>query len=171
MNETELIKLITQKLAQRQTSQVTLSCQENFTEKKAPETTLFFDNQQVVLEQVPVSLIHDLFYFKKDNPWVAWILTGLSYQVTFSFKINHQTLLFVPWKMLTAWPIMLEIDNRKVIALTTAIIKREEILTLFESSILVKTSKQKLTDEASFQVQKRGIGIVERIDETCIWGE
>ncbi|WP_368251250.1 PduM family microcompartment protein [Enterococcus sp. 2201sp1_2201st1_B8_2201SCRN_220225] len=170
MQEEKLISLIINRLDKRARAQLEIVCQEDFSIKSVPHKKIFFDYHQIGLIQVPISLIHDLYNFQKD-PWTDWILTGISYQINFIFDINEYVLSFVPWKMLIQWPICFQIAGNSVVAFKTKLIKREDLFLLKNQSFLVKTSQQQFTAEAFELVKQKKITIVERTDESCIWGK
>ncbi|REC31553.1 microcompartment protein PduM [Enterococcus pseudoavium] len=170
MDEEKLISLITERLTRREKARLNLLCQENFRPTPVPDKRVFFDYHYIGLIQVPIQLIHDLYYFEKE-PWIDWLLTGISYQVQFVFDLSEQTLAFVPWKMLTQWPIDFHVAGKTVVACKKKTIKREDLLLLGEGSLLVKTNQQKVTAEAFELIQRKKIKIQERIDEACIWGK
>ncbi|MGF2943147.1 PduM family microcompartment protein [Enterococcus xiangfangensis] len=170
MDEEKLISLIIERLTKREKARLNLLCQKNFVLTPVPDKRVFFDYHQIGLIQVPVQLIHDLYYFEKE-PWIDWLLTGIYYQVQFVFDISEQTLAFIPWKMLTQWPLEFHINGEVVSACKKSTIKREDLLLLKEGSLLVKTNQQKITAEAYELIQRKKIKVTERIDESCIWGK
>ena len=173
MNEADLTKLIqsiAERLVKRQNSSTDVYCQKNFQQTPVPEKNLFFDYDRICLKQIHVAFLKDLFYLNKEEPWVDWILTGISYQVHMVIEVNDSIIPFIPWKMLTQWPIEFMLEGQKLISFNKRTIKRQDIFTLENNSQLIKTKEQKLTDEAISLIRQKQISVIERTDQECIWG-
>ncbi|MFW7431460.1 PduM family microcompartment protein [Vagococcus carniphilus] len=170
MNEDKLISMIKEKLVEREKKQVAIAYQHNCQIALPPSVTVFYEYRNINLHQVSIRLIKDL-YQMKETPWVEWLLTGISYQILFSLELNEFILPFVPWKMLTEWPVVFKMSNQRVYAFQTNMLTRQLIIGLPNNSFLVILKQQKLTQEAIELIKKNNITVIERVNETCIWEE
>ncbi|MEG0254456.1 PduM family microcompartment protein [Vagococcus sp.] len=168
--EDKLISIIKEKLIERNRVTKTIDYQHNCQIALAPESTLFFECYQIELKKVSIRLIQDL-YQMKESSWVDWILTGLSYQILFNIELNESILPFVPWKMLTQWPLTFFLSQQPVFGFCDTTLTRETIVKLPENCYLVKLKNQKLTEEAKELILKNKIVVIERLNESCIWAE
>ncbi|MGO3732291.1 MAG: PduM family microcompartment protein [Vagococcus sp.] len=170
MDEIELINAVKERLVKRETATIVMNCQEQCQLVAPPKTDLFYDYRHIELNQVPIKLLHDMYQFA-ETPWVDWLLTGISYQVIFMMNLNEFNLPFVPWKMLTDWPILFTIFNRPIYAFNASNISRNMLIMLPKESVLVTLTKQNVTAEAKEYIDKNKIKVIERFNESCIWAE
>lgn len=168
--EDKLISIIKEKLIERNNVMKTIDYQHNCQVALAPQASVFFECSSIELKQVSIRLIQELFQMK-ETPWIDWILTGLSYQILFNIELNEYILPFVPWQMLTQWPLTFSLSQQPIIGLCEAVITREMVFDLPSNGYLVKLKKQRLTGEAQEMIDKKGIKVIERLNESCIWAE
>lgn len=174
MNDEEinrLVQMIASKLTSRKDQHLTVNHQEQFELVAAPSKSLFLNYDHVSVKNIHVNLIKDLYEFRTTNPWVEWLLTGLSYQVSIELDINQAVMPFIPWKMLTRWPVTFKHGGNKIYGCESLHLKREDIWDIPDQSILIKTNQQKLTSEAQELAVKKELQLIERVDQSCIWGE
>lgn len=163
----DLVEKVMQRLKQRQQSSATVSFKQQI---NPPDEQIFINHEKVILEDVTVNLIVDLYSMKKDKPWVSWILLGIKYGVQFFFKINQQMVNFIPRMMVLDWPIIFVVgDQSPLIASRSQMISRGEIAAWPDNSILVKYYKQFITDEGRDICRYKNIIVKVRTEEDCIW--
>lgn len=163
----DLIEKVIQRLKERQNSSTTVSFNQQI---NPPDEQVFINHEKVILEDVSVNFVIDLYSMKKDNPWVTWMLLGMKYGVRFFIKINKQMVNFIPRMMVLDWPIIFVVgDKSPLIASRSRVISRGEIAALPDNSILVKYYKQFITDEAKEICQYKNIIVKVRTEEDCIW--
>lgn len=161
-----LIEEVIQRLKKRQNSEITVSVNQ----LETPDEQIFVDHGKVILTDIPIELIVDLYSMKRGNPWVAWLLKGISYNVHFFLNINEQLVNFVPRTMVLDWPLIFVVEGKRpLIASHNQAITREEIAGLPDKSILVQYHKQHLTAEAQDICRYKDIKIKIRTEENCIW--
>lgn len=163
----DLVNQVIQRLKDRQNSSKTISFNQQIT---PPDEQVFINHEKVILEDVSISFVIDLYSVKKDNPWVSWILQGIKYGVHFFIKIDKQMVNFIPRMMVLDWPIIFVVgDKSPLIASRSRVISRGEIAALPDNSILVKYHKQFITDEAEDICRYKNIKVKVRTEEDCIW--
>ncbi|MGX7024758.1 PduM family microcompartment protein [Vagococcus hydrophili] len=168
MDEEKLVQLIKEKLIARETAKTVFSYQHYGQINASPDSSIFKNYRRVEFNGVSIQLMNDLYRCEK-TPWIDWILTGISYQTVFYFEINQFILPFIPWKMLTGWPINFIISTCEVHAFQESMITRSMIVGLLESSYLVKLNHQKITGEALELIKRKKIQVIERSNQSCIW--
>ncbi len=84
-----IVAQVIEKLKQRnaQSAEITYSKSND-----VPSTGIFVDNANLVLKQVSIELIADLFHLDQSNRWVTWILQGLDYDVNFQLNVSYHAL-------------------------------------------------------------------------------
>lgn len=163
----DLIAQVIQRLKQRQGSKANVYYRPL---SAPPAEKVLLDNGQVILRGVAIDLIVDLYSINKDNPWVAWILQGIHYDVRFFFEINEQMINFVPRLMVLDWPIVFVVGKQHpLIASYHHLITRTELAALPDQAILIRSAKQLMTAEAKDICQFKNITVKVRADENCIW--
>ncbi|WP_076459893.1 PduM family microcompartment protein [Limosilactobacillus caccae] len=165
----DLLKQVMQRLKEREQTSTEVS----FNQKVAPPSEqVFLKNGKVILRNISINLIKDLYSMEKDNAWVNWVLEGIGYDVKFYFLVNEQMVNFIPRMMILDWPILFVVNNESpVIASHNRVITRGEIAAHPDKSILVRYQKQLITDEAVDICNYKKIQIKIRTEENCIWRE
>ena len=153
-----LVQQVMQRLEERKHTSVKVT----FNHQVAPPSEqIFLRNGKVILKDVSIELITDLYSMEKTNTWVKWVLEGISYDVKFYFLI-----------MILDWPILFVVNNESpMIASYNRVITRGEIAAKPDKSILVRYQKQRITDEAVDICNYKKIKIKIRTEENCIWRE
>lgn len=168
MND-QLLTQVMDKLKERQQTELTVSYHEG---SCPPSEEVFFNNGKLVLRNVSVNLVTDLYSMNKKNQWVNWVLTGIAYDVQFYFLINEQLVNFIPRTMIMDWPLSFVINSESlVIASPSHVITRAEIAAQPDKSFLVKCQSQLMTDEAVAICKYKEIKIKMRTEKNCIWRE
>lgn len=163
----DLVEKAIQRLKDRQNRQATITFNASV---QPPAEQIFVDHGKIVVENPSVVFITDLYSMNKHNEWVAWLLTGISYDVQFYFEINAEMVNFVPRLMILDWPIIFVVNGEQpLIASRNQTITRAEIAALPDHSILVKYHHQNLDDEAKDICRYKNITIKVRTEENCIW--
>ncbi|CUR39216.1 PduM family microcompartment protein [Limosilactobacillus reuteri] len=164
-----LVQQVMQRLEERKHTSVKVT----FNHQVAPPSEqIFLRNGKVILKDVSIELITDLYSMEKTNTWVKWVLEGISYDVKFYFLINEQMVNFIPRMMILDWPILFVVNNESpMIASYNRVITRGEIAAKPDKSILVRYQKQRITDEAVDICNYKKIKIKIRTEENCIWRE
>lgn len=164
-----LVQQVMQRLEERKHTSVEVT----FNHQVAPPSEqIFLRNGKVILKDISIELITDLYSMEKTNTWVKWVLEGISYDVKFYFLINEQMVNFIPRMMILDWPILFVVNNESpVIASYNRVITRGEIAAKPDKSILVRYQKQRITDEAVDICNYKKIKIKIRTEENCIWRE
>ncbi|MFC6290760.1 PduM family microcompartment protein [Levilactobacillus angrenensis] len=135
-----------------------------------PSERTLIDFGQITLQGMTIALLLDLYQVKKQEPWVAWLLKGISYDVHFTFQINANMVNFIPLKMLRDWPVTFEIGSTQLVkAFYQRSIGRAEIAALPDHTLLVVSPTQRLTVEALTVMAQKHITKQVRTDEDCIW--
>jgi microcompartment protein PduM len=135
-----------------------------------PDEEVYTDHANVVINDVAIGLVADLYRADTSNPWVQWILQGISFQVNFTFQISKQMINFIPRKMLLNWPIEFVVDARHpVFGFFGKSVSRSDLAALPDQSVVVLTPTQRLTAEAEEICQYKQIIKKIRTDEDCIW--
>lgn len=165
----DLVQKVIEKLKKRQASNKILFFNEL---PSPPDKQVFIDYGCVILKNVSVQLIKDLYSLKRNSAWTSWILSGLNYDVQFYIQVNEQIVNFIPRTMVLDWPINFIVGrNSLIVANYNKIISRGEIAALPDNALLIKTASQTLTDEGLEICNKKNIKIKIRTDENCIWLE
>lgn len=163
----DLVKKVIEKLKKRQNSNVSFSFNEL---PSPPSRQVFIDNSCVVIKNVSIQFIKDLYALEKDNQWVSWVLNGINLGVHFYFQVNENIINFVPRLMILDWPVHFIVNDKTLIAASyNKIISREEIASLPDNTVLVKVYNQKLSGEALDTCHEKNIKIRVRTEENCIW--
>ena len=164
-----LVQQVMQRLEERKHTSVKVT----FNHQVAPPSEqIFLRNGKVILKDVSIELITDLYSMEKTNTWVKWVLEGISYDVKFYFLINEQMVNFIPRMMILDWPILFVVNNESpMIASYNRVITRGEIAAKPDKSILVRYQKQRITDEAVDICNYKKIKIKIRTEVNCIWRE
>ena len=164
-----LLQQVMHRLEERKHTSTEVSFNQQVT---PPSDQIFLRNGKVILRNISISLVKDLYSMEKTNAWVNWVLEGISYDVKFYFLINEQMVNFIPRMMILDWPILFVVNNESpVIASHTRIITRGEIAAKPDKSILVRYQQQLITDEAVDICNYKKIKIKIRTEENCIWRE
>ncbi|KAF0425252.1 PduM family microcompartment protein [Pediococcus acidilactici] len=162
-----IVAQVIEKLKQRnaQSSEITYS-----KNAAVPSTEIFVDNANLVLKQVSIELIADLFHLDPSNHWVTWILQGLDYDVNFQLNVSHHALNFIPLVMIRDWPVMFVINGEHpVYAFYPTTITREMLAGIPDSAMVITTSTQNITAGAEEISSQKDLKIQVRTDENCIW--
>ena len=97
----DLLKQVMQRLKEREQTSTEVS----FNQKVAPPSEqVFLKNGKVILRNISINLIKDLYSMEKDNAWVNWVLEGIGYDVKFYFLVNEQMVNFIPRMIILDWP-------------------------------------------------------------------
>lgn len=162
-----LLQQVMHRLEERKHTSTEVSFNQQVT---PPSDQIFLRNGKVILRNISISLVRDLYSMEKTNAWVNWVLEGISYDVKFYFLINEQMVNFIPRMMILDWPILFVVNNESpVIASHNRIITRGEIAAKPDKSILVRYQQQLITDEAVDICNYKKIKIKIRTEENCIW--
>ncbi|WP_195918518.1 PduM family microcompartment protein [Pediococcus acidilactici] len=162
-----IVAQVIEKLKQRnaQSAQITYSKSND-----VPSTGIFVDNANLVLKQVSIELIADLFHLDQSNRWVTWILQGLDYDVNFQLNVSYHALNFIPLVMIRDWPIMFVVNGEHpVYAFYPTIITREMLAGIPDKAVVVVTNVQNITAGAEEISSQKDLKIQVRTDENCIW--
>lgn len=77
---------------------------------------------------------------------------------------------FIPKKMLLNWPVKFVVDKgRPVVTFNRKTVSRSDVAALPDKAVLVVTTAQHLTTEATEVSRLKQITIQIRTDEDCIW--
>ncbi|WP_267201100.1 PduM family microcompartment protein [Limosilactobacillus kribbianus] len=165
----DLLKQVMQRLKEREQTSTEVSFNPQVT---PPNEQVFLKNGKVVLRNVSIRLIKDLYSMDKESAWVNWVLEGIAFDVKFYFLITEQMVNFIPRMMILDWPILFVVDNESpVIASHNRVITRNDVAVHPDKSILVRYQKQLITDEAVDICNYKQIKIKIRTEENCIWRE
>ncbi|MBA1392906.1 PduM family microcompartment protein [Lactobacillus sp. XV13L] len=162
-----LVTQVMNKLRQREQNSFSLTYNQQIA---PPADQVFIDYGKIIVKNISINLIIDLYRVNSSNPWVKWILEGISYDVRFQLLIIKQMINFVPKTMVLDWPLLFVVDNESpLVASHNHLISRSELAALPDNSILIQTQSQKFTDEASDICRLKNIEIKMRTEENCIW--
>lgn len=162
-----IIEEVLKKIEERKSRKYTVSFSE---QGQVPSEKLLVNFGKIQFNGMTIGLLLDLYQVDKNNPWVDWILKGISYDVKFLFQISENMVNFIPFTMLRDWPVMFIVGNDSpVFTLYQKNIGRGDVAEFADNSILVKTVTQKLTSEATEVLEQKHIIIKVRTDEDCIW--
>lgn len=162
-----LVAQVMSRLKQREQSVFNLTFNKNI---NPSDKQVFIDHGIIIIKNASINLIIDLYTMNTNNPWVNWILEGISYDVHFQLFIIKQMVNFIPITMVLDWPILFVVDNElPLIASYNRIISRSEIAASPDNSIIIQTKNQKFTDEAMDVCRVKNIEIKMRTEENCIW--
>ncbi|WP_203640745.1 PduM family microcompartment protein [Levilactobacillus andaensis] len=165
----DLVQKVIKKLKERQTANTVLSLNEL---PSPQDKQVFVDYGSVILDNVSIQFIKDLYSLKTDNASVLWVLNGINYGVCFYLKVNAHVINFIPRAMVLDWPIKFIVGrNSLIVGSYHKIISRREVAALPDNAILIKTAGQALTDEGLEICDKKNIKIKIRTEENCIWLE
>lgn len=165
----KLLAEVMKKLQEREERKIDVSYGQSVT---PPSSKLFLSHGKVNLTNVTIGLIKDLYSMDKDQEWVNWILTGLSYDVKFYFNVTEQMINFIPRYMILDWPIIFVLNGTApIVASRSNSITRTELAALPDKAILVRYYRQLLTDEGREICHYKQIKIKVRTEENCIWQE
>lgn len=135
-----------------------------------PDDQVFTDFANVSINNVTINLLIDLYRVDTANDWVHWLLQGISFQVNFTFNISQYMVNFIPKKMLLNWPVKFVVDKeRPVVTFNRKTVSRSDVAALPDKAVLVVTTAQHLTTEATEVSRLKQITIQIRTDEDCIW--
>jgi len=135
-----------------------------------PSDRSLIDFGQITIQGVTIELLVNLYRVNEQDPWVKWLLKGMSYDVHFTFQLNGNLINFIPLKMLRDWPVNFEVGSTRVIrAFYQTSIGRSEIAALPDQAILIVSTKQRLTSDAVTTMAQKHITQQVRTDEDCIW--
>jgi len=163
----QLVAQVLDKLRQREQQSYDCTYEQTAT---VPSAQLFLDNANVTVENVSIELITSLYRLDFSNPWVAWLLQGIDYQVHLQLVINELAINFVPRKMLLDWPIQIVTTHQQPLnALHGHQLSRVALAALPDQTILVVTPQQRLTAEATDVLAVKQMKLQMRTDEDCIW--
>lgn len=163
----DLVRKVIEKLKERQNNNVCFS----FDELPSPlNRRIFVNNSCVVIQNVSVQFIKDLYTLKEDNKLVSWVLDGINLGVHFYFQINENIINFVPRLMILDWPVNFIINDKMLIAASyNKMISRKEIASLPDNTVFVKVYNQRISGEAMDICNEKNIKIKVRTEENCIW--
>lgn len=162
-----IVAQVIERLSQRsnQLSEITYS-------KGIPTPTddVFVKSGNVILKKVSIELITDLSRINSTNTWVSWILKGLDYEVNLQLDVSKHAVNFIPLTLLRDWPILFVVDGgRPIYAFYEKTLVRSKLASIPDNSVVILTSKQRLTDEAAEISTRKNLKIQVRTDENCIW--
>ncbi|KJW13627.1 propanediol utilization protein [Levilactobacillus spicheri] len=162
-----LVEKVMAQLTKRQQQQYDCTYQAT---ASAPSDQVFLDHATVVITNVSIELMTALYRLETHNEWVAWILQGIDYQVTFQFAINELAVNFIPRKMLLDWPVLFITNHHQLVrGLRHRTITRSDLAALPDKSLVVTTTRQHLTAEAVDTLAAKDMKLQMRTDEDCIW--
>lgn len=162
-----VIAEVLKRIAERRTKMKTIPYSK---QGPLPDEHLLVDFGQVTLQGITIDLLVNLYRVNEQEPWVVWLLKGMSYDVHFTFQLNDNLLNFIPLKMLRDWPVTFEVGTTQVVkAFYQDSIGRAEIAALPDHAILLVSPKQRLTVEATAVMAQKHITKHVRTDEDCIW--
>lgn len=165
----DLIQKVIAKLRKRQASNKVLS----LNSLPSPlDKQLFIDYGCIIIDDVSVQLIKNLYSLRSNDALVSWILSGLNYDVQFYLNVNERIVNFIPRTMILDWPVNFIVGHTSlVVSDYHKIISRREIAVLPDNAVLIKTIGQVLTDEGLEICDRKNIKIKVRTEENCIWLE
>ncbi|MFD1229724.1 PduM family microcompartment protein [Levilactobacillus namurensis] len=167
INLDSLVEKVMAQLAKRQHQQYDCTYQATVS---VPDTQIFLDYATVVITNVSIELLTALYRLDTDNVWVAWILQGIDYQVTFQLSLNELAVHFIPRKMLLDWPILFITNRHQLVqALAHRVVTRQDLAAMPDKSLVVVTRDQHLTAEATDLLAAKDMKLQTRTDEDCIW--
>lgn len=162
-----LIEQILAKIEQREHQSYEIDYQ---SQALPPDEQVYTDYANVVINDVTIGLLLDLYRVNTADSWVNWILQGISFEVRFTFEISESMVNFIPKKMLHDWPINFVVDGQRlIVGFYQSTISRKDLAGLPDKSIIVLTPTQKLTMEAEEICPVKEIIKKIRTDEDCIW--
>lgn len=165
----ELLKEVMARLKDREQSTLDVDYHGDIT---PPSEENFLQHGRVNLFGTTIELIQWLYTMKNDQPWVQWILQGMSYDVKFYLEVTPMMVNFIPRMMILDWPILYVVNkDSPIMASRHHLITRNEIAAWPDKSILVRYQNQYLTDEATDICRYKKITIKVRTEENCIWQE
>ena len=163
----DLVNKVVKKLKERQKNNVTLSFDELVS---PPNEKVFINNSCIILKNISIQFIKDLYILEGDNRWVSWTLDGIDLGVHFYFQINKNIVNFIPRYMILDWPINFITNNETLIVTSyNKIISRKEIATIPDNAIFIKVVNQKISNEAMDLCNEKNISLRIRTEENCIW--
>lgn len=163
----DLISKVIEKLKKRQAANKILFLNEL---PSPPSEQLFVNYGCLILENVSVQFIKELYTLNCDDDWVSWILDGINLNVHFYLKVNESIVNFIPRLMVLDWPVNFIVGrNSLIVANSNRVISREEIAQLPDNAIFIKTTGQALTDEGLETCDMKHIKLKIRTEENCIW--
>lgn len=162
----QLIKTVTQILAQRAEQALTVSIEDD-----CPDESVFLTHQTVILEHVDVLFLKTLATLDTTaNDWAQWFQKGFNYGINFEIRMGFADVNLIPWQLLTKWPVrLISKDQQPIVVIDKPYITYADVMFMKQTNILVKLRKQKLTALAADALAKSQIQIIERIDSRCIW--
>lgn len=167
INLDPLVEKVMAQLAKRQHQQYDCPYQAT---APVPSDQVFLDHATVAITNVSIELMTALYRLDTQNAWVAWILQGIDYQVTFQLSLNELAIKFIPRKMLLDWPILFITNHHQLVrAVSHRVVTRQDLAVMPDHSVLVVTVKQHLTAEATDILVAKDMKLQTRTDEDCIW--
>lgn len=163
----DLVKKVIKKLKERQNSNISLSFNEL---TSPPNKQIFIDNSCIILKNISIQFIKDLYMLEKNDIWVSWVLNGINLGVHFYFQVNENIINFIPRLMVLDWPIDFVVNTQTpIVASYNMTISRQEIALKPDNAILIKVYNQKLSSEAMDLCNEKNIKLRIRTEENCIW--
>ena len=167
INLDSLVEKVMAQLAKRQHQQYDCTYQVT---APVPTSQVFLDHATVAITNVSIELMTALYRLDTQNAWVAWILQGIDYQVTFQLSLNELAINFIPRKMLLDWPVLFTTNQHQLVrAVAHRMVTRKDVAAMPDKSILVVTQAQHLTSEAVDILAAKEMKLQARTDEDCIW--
>lgn len=138
----QLIKTVTQILAQRAEQALTVSIEDD-----CPDESVFLTHQTVILEHVDVLFLKTLVTLDTTaNDWAQWFQKGFNYGINFEIRMGFADVNLIPWQLLTKWPVrLISKDQQPIVVIDKPYITYADVMFMKQTNILVKLRKQKLT--------------------------
>ncbi|NLR08997.1 MULTISPECIES: PduM family microcompartment protein [Lactobacillaceae] len=165
----DLLEKVVEKLKKRQTATRVISLPDL---PASRDKQLFVDYGNIIIEDVSIPFIKALYTLQTNNAQVLWILNGIKYDVHFYLRVNEQLVNFIPRMMVLDWPIKFVVGRRSLVVSDQAsILSRTNLAALPDNATLIRTNRQRLTDEGREICREKNIKIKMRTEENCIWLE
>lgn len=154
----KLIEAIVKKLTERETNVLTV----NFQKENEYTVKSFLENKEIHIIGVNSIMLKKMTDLLEDD-FVAWIMEGISYGVIFHFHLSSSTYNIIPIEILVKWPVKVYSEKKeRILAFTNKAITYKEMVCLPDSSIVMLTKNQLVTDLAKEVQDKKRIKVVER---------